>query len=171
MGRTRTWVSFLPHGAKRVIANETGHNSIILMIEAQSRYLNGLIGEVLRARQQGQSLALSPRTEVVQQHNDTLQAQLNASSFADPNCNSWYKQADGRITNNWPGTVVAYQGNLSQVRWEDYEAEGTGSGRVAGKRATHIGRVSEGNVMGKLGMMAGMVGVVLAAGRYYRMLV
>lgn len=138
------------------------------MIESQSRYLNGLIGEVLRARQQGQTLALTPRREMVEQYNDTLQAELQTSSFADPNCNSWYKTDDGRITNNWPGPVPRYQQDLAQVRWTDYRVEGTGRDRVARRTdSTRIGRVSEGNVLGKLSVLLGTMGVVLAAGRYY----
>lgn len=138
------------------------------MIEAQSRYLNGLIGEVLRARQQGQTLALTPRREVVERYNNTLQAELRTSSFADPNCNSWYKTDDGRITNNWPGPVPRYQQDLAQVQWTDYRVEGTGRERVERRRgSTRIGRVSEGNVVGKLSVLLGTMGVVLAAGRYY----
>lgn len=154
------------------IRHLTGHNSIILMIEAQSRYLNCLIGEVLRARQRGQTLSLTPRTNVMDEYNKALQAELRTSSFGDPNCHSWYKTDEGQITNNWPGTVLRYQGDLAQVNWTDYAVDGTGAGssRVLrdGSGSTRLGHVSEGNVLGKLGFLLGTVGVALAAGRYWK---
>lgn len=113
------------------------------MIEAQSRYLSALIDRVVRARDRGQSLVLQPRTEVVRSLNDEIQTQLQETSFADPTCRSWYKTADGRITNNWPGTAVQYQKELATVRWADYTVSGTAADQLAGRRPTRIGRVVE----------------------------
>lgn len=85
-------------------------NSIILMIEAQAKYINGMIGEVLGARSAGKRLAITPRADRLAEFNDEIQKELNASSFADPNCNSWYKRADnGKITQNWSRNVIEYQ--------------------------------------------------------------
>lgn len=121
-----------------------GHNSIILMIEAQSRYINGLIGAVLSARKQGKTLSLRPKKSHIEEYNAEVQKILQNSSFADPNCNSWYKRKDtGLITNNWSGTVIEYQENLSKVNWDDYEIEGSGSDVLSGKKETKIGRVYE----------------------------
>jgi cation diffusion facilitator CzcD-associated flavoprotein CzcO len=86
-----------------------GHNSIILMIEAQSRYINALIKQVVSARAAGGSLTIQVKKEVFDEFNQRTQKKLQGSSFADPACNSWYKNADGVITNNWSGTVVEYQ--------------------------------------------------------------
>ena len=87
-----------------------GHNSIILMIESQSRYINAMIKEVISARSRGESLVLSPKPSRVKEFNDEIQSELEKSNFADPNCNSWYKiKGSGKITNNWSRTVVAYQ--------------------------------------------------------------
>ncbi|KAH8719282.1 flavin-binding monooxygenase-like protein [Phaeosphaeriaceae sp. PMI808] len=106
-----------------------GHNSIILMIEAQSRYLNALVGAVLDARGRGVRIGVVPREERTEVFNREMQEVLGRSSFADGNCASWYKNEEGRITNNWSGTVVEYQEVLSRVDWEDYESlEGKGKG-------------------------------------------
>ncbi|PYH96915.1 flavin-binding monooxygenase [Aspergillus ellipticus CBS 707.79] len=141
-----------------------GHNSIILMIEAQSRYLSTLIGAVVEAKQNNQSLALQPRSEVVREYNDRIQEQLQRSSFADPRCNSWYKLDNGRVTNNWPGTVVQYQTAMSQVRWTDYFAHGSGQATVEKKKPTYIGRVKEEMFVSNTTLT---LGVVLAAGGFY----
>lgn len=87
-----------------------GHNSIILMIEAQSRYINALIKEVLDARRKGGQLVIKPSAEKVKAYNAEIQQELENSSFNDPKCGSWYKREDnGKITQNWSRTVIEYQ--------------------------------------------------------------
>lgn len=121
-----------------------GHNSIILMIEAQSRYINGLIRPVLDARSEGKALSLAPKAERVQEFNAKVQAALQNSSFNDPSCNSWYKNDAGLITNNWSGTAVEYQELLAKVDIEgDYEVEGSGIEVVKRKPVRNVGRVRE----------------------------
>jgi len=145
-----------------------GHNSIILMIEAQSRYINSLISPILAARKSLKSLSLRPKDSRVEQFNRELQTRLSTSAFADPGCQSWYKNSEGLITNNWSGNVVEYQEMLATVQWSDFEIEGDGKEVLRGEKEVRIGRVKEESVVGSgvLGMM-GLVSVttaVLAAG-------
>ena len=115
------------------------------MIEAQSRYINGLITPVLAARQAGQALSLSPKHFKVVAYNERVQEVLLKSSFNDPNCNSWYKNEAGLITNNWSGTVVEYQKQLERVDFGEYVVEGTGTEVVkGGEEVRKVGRVREG---------------------------
>jgi len=120
-----------------------GHNSIVLMVEAQSKYLNALIKEVLAARRQGGHLVIKPHEKRVKDFNDEIQAELEKSSFADPKCNSWYKVESGKITNNWSRNVVNYQKLLSNVEWSDFDVSGTGADRLTEGQVTKIGRVVE----------------------------
>lgn len=136
------------------------------MIEAQSRYLNALVGEVIQARQQGSTLILRPGLDAIEEYNDRLQAALRKTNFADPNCNSWYKTADGIITNNWSGTAVEYQNAVSAVEWQDYIAEGTGKDRVSKKKATKLGRVREESLLNNTSLLIGTVGVLATIGGY-----
>jgi hypothetical protein len=62
------------------------------MIEAQSRYINGLISPILSARRENKTLSLSPKASKVISYNERVQEVLLKSSFNDPNCNSWYKK-------------------------------------------------------------------------------
>lgn len=101
------------------------HNSLILVIEAQTKYISVLIDRVLQARRSGKSLALCPLEEKTLSYWHELQLALQKTSFADPNCNSWWKRDDGIITNNWAGTAIDYQKNLSSVDWADYYAFGS----------------------------------------------
>ncbi|KAH7408468.1 flavin-binding monooxygenase-like protein [Phaeosphaeria sp. MPI-PUGE-AT-0046c] len=148
-----------------------GHSSIILMIEAQSRYLNTLVSAVLDARNRGSRIGLVPRVDRTEAFNDEIQEILKKSSFADPKCGSWYKNKEGRITNNWSGTVVEYQKMLSKVDWEDFETIGgkeegakTASKVVfgSGRQETRIGRVREETVVSNTVLALGMVSAAAA---------
>lgn len=161
-----------------------GHNSIILMIEAQSRYLNTLVSAVLDARNRGTRIGLAPSTARTDAFNEKIQAILQKSSFADPNCGSWYKNQDGKITNNWSGTVIEYQEQLSTVDWDDFEivtptgegvkgvkggekksASGVVFGR--GRKETRIGRVREETVVSNTALVVGVASTVLAGAAWY----
>ena len=150
-----------------------GHNSIILMIEAQSRYINGLITPILSARKNGHALSLTPLKAPLNAYNAQIQKELANSTFNDPNCQSWYKNEKGIITNNWSRTVVEYQKMVEDVKFEEYEVEGEGRESVQ-RRKVHVGRVKEETavsdrtmmVMGAVGTAAVVVGWVLRNSRY-----
>lgn len=144
-----------------------GHNSIILMIEAQSSYIAALISPILAARRQGKSLSIRPKDSRMKEFNEKLQTELANSAFADPNCQSWYKTDEGLITNNWSRNVVDYQEMVEKVKWDDYEIEGDGKEVLRQKKEVKIGRVKEETVVGDgtlkvLGM--GSLIAVLAVG-------
>ncbi|KAJ5691177.1 hypothetical protein N7488_011912 [Penicillium malachiteum] len=141
-----------------------GHSSIILMIEAQSKYLNTMVKEVIQARQQGQSLSFRPLPATTKEFNDKIQKVLRESSFADPNCNSWYKTPDGIITNNWSGTVINYQVEMSYLEWQDYICEGSGRDSVVKKQPTYLGRVREETFFSNTALVAGSLSALTIAG-------
>ncbi|QKX62578.1 uncharacterized protein TRUGW13939_09739 [Talaromyces rugulosus] len=115
------------------------HNSIILQIESQSRYINGLIRPILEAQALGQSLILSPKREKLDEYNRAIQGKLQKMSFNDTRCRSWYKTASGLITNAWPGGVLDYQILLQQVMYDDYEIEGSGKSIVLQRPVCDVG--------------------------------
>lgn len=146
-----------------------GHNSIILMIEAQALYINRLISTVISA---SSPISLAPKPSVVERYNEELQARLRVSAFADPNCNSWYKNEAGLITNNWSDTVIKYQIRTSEIRWDEFDIEGEGGKTVLKtlppkenwKRVVEETVVSDRVILGGLVMAAGAV----VAGAVYR---
>ncbi|KAF9691619.1 hypothetical protein EKO04_010377 [Ascochyta lentis] len=166
-----TTVSSLPNFGMFYGPNTNlGHNSIILMIEAQSRYLNTLVSAVLDARNRNCRIGLMPKQSRTDAFNDKIQAILEKSSFADANCGSWYKNKDGKITNNWSGTVVEYQEMLSKVDWDDFETtDALGGQRSAskvvfgnGRQETKIGRVREETYVSNTTLVVGAVSTVAA---------
>ncbi|MDN8907674.1 hypothetical protein Q0O77_15295, partial [Staphylococcus aureus] len=79
------------------------------------------------------------------------------------NCGSWYKNKDGKITNNWSGTVIEYQDMLSKLDWDDFETtDALGAKRSAsqvvfgdGKKETKIGRVREETLVSNTALVLG----------------
>jgi hypothetical protein len=132
------------------------------MIEAQSRYITSMISKITTATSQNRTLKITPAKPVLEAYNAEIQARLNKSTFASDNCRSWYKNPEGKITNNWCGSVVEYQHRVSVIDWSDYVIEGTGAEEV-GKSKSVLGRVVEESSMATsllpvLGV-ASMVGV------------
>jgi len=93
-----------------------GHNSILVMIEAQAGYI---VQAVERMRAQG-ARRLDVRRAVMDEYNRRLAHDLEKSVWADAK-SSWYKLADGTITNNWPHGTIRYRRLLRTVDFDDYE--------------------------------------------------
>ncbi len=96
-----------------------GHNSIIAMLECQFDY----VLQGLEATRTSGAAGLTVRPDVQQQYNAQLQEELRGSSFAG-SCNSWYKTPDGRVTNNWSGSVEQYKERTARFEPADYEPVG-----------------------------------------------
>ncbi|KAJ8113769.1 hypothetical protein OPT61_g4165 [Boeremia exigua] len=112
-----------------------------------------------------------PRADKTEAFNAEMQKVLQKSSFADPNCASWYKNAEGKITNNWSGTVVEYQHVLSKVDWEDFETtKGERASGVVfggGKKETRVGRVHEESYVSNTTLLLGVASTVVAGAAWY----
>ncbi len=107
-----------------------GHNSIIFMIECQSRYILGCL-EAMRARE----LAwIDLRPEVQEDFNLQLQEEL-ASTVWSQTGKSWYKTDSGRITNNWSGTTLRYWWRTRRPALRCYRQVARSASRPAGSRA------------------------------------
>ena len=119
------------------------HNSQIIGIEAQCKYLNVLVRKILDAKAKGTTLNLTTRTDRLENYNRQLQATLQDSSFADPGCTSWWKTKDGLIPNNWSGSAVDLQKLLSKVDWTDFDAGGSAAHFFRARGLVHIKRVKE----------------------------
>jgi cation diffusion facilitator CzcD-associated flavoprotein CzcO len=80
-----------------------GHNSIIFMIECQTRY----IMDCIRFLADGDLAWIDLRPEVMDAYYAQLQRELSGTVWAETG-KSWYKTEDGRITNNWSGSTLRY---------------------------------------------------------------
>jgi cation diffusion facilitator CzcD-associated flavoprotein CzcO len=93
-----------------------GHNSILVMIEAQVGYVLDAMDK-MKARGVRR---LDVRRPVMDAYNRQLQQDLSKSVWSTIDA-SWYKLADGTITNNWPHSTIRYRRLLREARLEDYE--------------------------------------------------
>ncbi|HWJ06973.1 MAG TPA: NAD(P)/FAD-dependent oxidoreductase [Steroidobacteraceae bacterium] len=94
-----------------------GHNSILVMIEAQVGYVIDALAK-MRAR----GLArIDVRRAVMDDYNRALQRDLARSVWSTIDA-SWYKLADGTITNNWPHSTIRYRRLLREAHLEDFES-------------------------------------------------
>jgi cation diffusion facilitator CzcD-associated flavoprotein CzcO len=93
-----------------------GHNSILVMIEAQVGY----ILDALRRMKARGVQRLDVRRDVLDSYNRQLQEDLRKSVWSTIDA-SWYKLADGTITNNWPHSTIRYKRLLREARLEDFE--------------------------------------------------
>ncbi|KAL8783771.1 MAG: hypothetical protein Q9213_004387 [Squamulea squamosa] len=142
------------------------YNSLILQIEAQSLYVNTLIAAVISSKRRGQTLQLQPKAEVIRAYNDEVQSRLANSTFADPNCTSWFKDDHGRITTNWCGSAIQYQERTNSLDWGDYEISGTAAKEYENRAPTRWRRVvEETQITDRMAALYGLgfVGVCAAA--------
>ena len=80
-----------------------GHNSIIFMLECQAAYIVQCIRRLI-----DRDVAwLDVHPGVQAAYDADIQADLQRTVWAAPD-RSWYKNAAGRITNNWAGSTLAY---------------------------------------------------------------
>ena len=93
-----------------------GHNSILVMIEAQVGY----IIDAVRQMDAGGLRRLDVKRPVLEEYNRWLQSDLARSVWAADK-QSWYKLADGTITNNWPHSTIRYRKLLRRADLAAYE--------------------------------------------------
>jgi cation diffusion facilitator CzcD-associated flavoprotein CzcO len=96
-----------------------GHNSILLMIECQVDY----ILQCLRELDRRGAHHIEVRRDAMARSNAELQRQL-ADTVWVADCHNWYKNADGRVTNNWSGRTLSYWWRTRAPNFADYDIVG-----------------------------------------------
>jgi cation diffusion facilitator CzcD-associated flavoprotein CzcO len=79
-----------------------GHNSIIYMLESQFNYIEGCLKALERATY------IDVRPDVQSAYNRDLHRRFENTVW-NTGCTSWYKNAEGKIVNNWPGFTFTYR--------------------------------------------------------------
>jgi cation diffusion facilitator CzcD-associated flavoprotein CzcO len=92
-----------------------GHNSIIFMIECQVNYI---VDAVNTLKKQG-AKSLDLKAHKMGEFADYLKARL-ATSVWEKDCDSWYKNDAGKVTNNWPDFTYIYEEATKKVNLDDY---------------------------------------------------
>jgi cation diffusion facilitator CzcD-associated flavoprotein CzcO/acetyl esterase/lipase len=97
-----------------------GHNSMIVMMEAQYRY----ILDALRYGRNTIGRALDVRPDVMRAFNDDLQRRMQRTVWAT-GCSSWYQDARGKNVSLWPGFTFAFRTLTSRFDVTKYAAPET----------------------------------------------
>jgi hypothetical protein len=98
-----------------------GHNSVVIMIEAQARY----IAEALKKLRAAGGLALDVTAAAEQKFVDSVEQRLRGTVWQDGGCDSWYKDERGKVTTIWPGSAGSYQRALKSVDLQDFSVLAT----------------------------------------------
>jgi cyclohexanone monooxygenase len=97
-----------------------GHNSVLLMIEAQIRYLLS----ALKWAQQKRQRVVEVNTAAARAWNDDLQRRLRRSVWSSGGCSSWYQHpGSGRIPTLWPRFTFTFRWLLRRFDPEAYRFE------------------------------------------------
>jgi cation diffusion facilitator CzcD-associated flavoprotein CzcO len=104
-----------------------GHNSILFMIEQQVGYVLAALAEMHRRGATAMEV-----TEGAMLRWDREMRRRSADTVWAEGCNSWYKTADGRLTNNWVGRTTEYRRRLRRPRWTDWSFRSTAGPRRPG---------------------------------------
>jgi cation diffusion facilitator CzcD-associated flavoprotein CzcO len=95
-----------------------GHNSVVLMIEAQVNYVMRCL-KLMRKR--GQRV-MEVREEAERGFMAEMRRRLPATVWESGGCRSWYQdERTGETPVIWPGSVFAYQRRTRTVSAEDYQ--------------------------------------------------
>jgi cation diffusion facilitator CzcD-associated flavoprotein CzcO len=90
--------------------------SIIFMLECQSKY----IVRSLKTLQQRGAKTMQVSETALARYDQAVQRRMNATLLVEPDCHSYYKNADGRVVTQWPGFMTSYRRLTSKVRQNDY---------------------------------------------------
>ncbi len=92
-----------------------GHNSIIFMLECQVNYILQCI-EALRSPK---VKSIEVRKEAEDAFNRELQKDMQRTVWA-AGCSSWYKTAEGKVTNNWSTFTMRYWWQMRHPDFAEY---------------------------------------------------
>jgi len=95
-----------------------GHNSVVLMIEAQVRYAMKCLKLMKRRKQR----VIEVRAESQERFVAEIYRRMGGTVWQSGGCKSWYQdQGTGEITTLWPASVIAYLRRTRAVSAADYE--------------------------------------------------
>ena len=93
-----------------------GHNSVVIMIEAQIHY----VAEALVYLNKNKIQMLDVKENVYEEFNRKLQLKLKNTVWQEGGCHSWYQDAKGNNTTIWPDFTWAYISLMKNFDFKNY---------------------------------------------------
>lgn len=92
-----------------------GHNSIIIMSEAQADYISDCVSTM----QEKAWKSMVVKEEALKEYHTEIQKRLSNMIWTTID-DSWYQSANGNIPNNFPGRTMEYRKRLSKVNFTHF---------------------------------------------------
>ncbi|MEM6543375.1 MAG: NAD(P)/FAD-dependent oxidoreductase [Pseudomonadota bacterium] len=93
-----------------------GSNSIIFMVERQVNYVVNCIDKLLAHKLR----AFDVNEERLDHYNQYIQDEL-AQTVWVTNCESWYKNEQGKVVNNWPRSTLFYWWHMRRPSYVEFD--------------------------------------------------
>jgi cation diffusion facilitator CzcD-associated flavoprotein CzcO len=93
-----------------------GHNSVVIMIEAQVGYV---VDALTKMRAAGIG-AIDVEARAQRRFVESVETRLQGTVWQDGGCSSWYKDEHGKVTAVWPGSAAAYVKAVKAADLRDY---------------------------------------------------
>ena len=93
-----------------------GHNSILIMIEAQAKHIAKRIKETT----QSPNATITVNSDAVARYDTKLQHDLEDTVWARGSCSSWYQDDSGKVVAIWPGTTLRYRREVAKTPDDAY---------------------------------------------------
>jgi cation diffusion facilitator CzcD-associated flavoprotein CzcO len=95
-----------------------GHNSILFMVERQLNLVLQSLAAQVESGTSGSVGSVEVTPEAYDRDDAYVQGRAGGTVWLD-SCRSWYKNAAGRLTNNWPGFTVAFWARTLRLERRD----------------------------------------------------
>jgi cation diffusion facilitator CzcD-associated flavoprotein CzcO len=93
-----------------------GHNSLVVMIEAQAAYI---VDALTKMRAAGIG-AIDVQARAQRRFVEEVERRLQGTVWQDGGCRSWYQDEHGKVTAIWPGSAAAYVKVVNAADLRDY---------------------------------------------------
>ena len=93
-----------------------GHNSILIMCEAQANYISQCAAKMKKNNWQ----SIEVKKETIQKYYQSIQSRLRGMIWTQIE-DSWYKSENGNVPNNWPGRTMEYMKRTKKVDFSAYQ--------------------------------------------------
>src|SRR5699024_7165967 len=95
-----------------------GHNSIIYMLESQFEY----VLRCVKTMNKKKARSIDVKANTMRKFSDAIQEQIDGTVW-QAGCTSWYQNASGKNTNNWPTFTFKYRALTHSINPKDYHFE------------------------------------------------
>ncbi len=113
------------------------NGSIIFFSECEVRYVLGSLGHLLASG----GRALACKQHVHDAYNDRIDDGNRRRAWGVSSVNTWYKSGSGRISQNWPFSLLAYWQQTRDVTPDDYHVLGLEGSEAEARQPLSTGAI------------------------------